>query len=139
MAKLPDCSLDRDKTRKFLRSPLGHYLAYRAYGGTLGEETPLLIRIGMMYHIRERQREFVNAIVGTPQELKAEGIHTIKTLAVPWAASLISPNEEGVEIANSEIMGTPLVLDKEKCPFFTGKKSVKKIKTKKRGKTFYGN
>ena len=118
---------------------MGHYLAHRAYTGTLGKETSIRLKIGMLYHVSERQRLLVNTLVSTPQELKAEGIHTVKRLATPWAAPVASPNEEGVVIADSDVMGTPLILDKEKCPFFTGEKAPKKEKVKKqKGKVFYG-
>ena len=139
MVELSDCSFDRDKTRKFLRGPMGHYLAHRAYSGSLGRETSVRLMLGMMYHVKERQRLLVNTLVGSPQKLKPEGAHAIRKLTTPWAASLVSPNEEGVVIANSDVMGTPLILDKEKCPFFTGKKAPKKEKVKKpKGKVFYG-
>ena len=118
---------------------MGHYLAHRAYSGSLGEETPIRLKIGLLYHMNERQRLLVNTFVSAPNKIKAQGIHTIKKLATPWAAPVISPNEEGVVIANSDVMGTPLILDKEKCPFFTGEVAPKKEKVKKqKGKVFYG-
>lgn len=125
MAQLSVHASDGREAGKFLKSPLGHYLAFRAYGGTLGDDTPLRLRLGALYHKQEREFEYAKAMISASRPLKTEGKHRVKALAIPWAAPAVSPNEESAEVLNSGLMGSVLVLDEKQCPFITAEKRKK--------------
>jgi len=76
----------------------------------------------MLYHQNQQQLEYIRTVIGSNMELKPEGLHTIKRLAMPWAAPAISPNEEMSQLMDSDLMGKSIMLDQTKCPFFGRKK-----------------